>query len=261
MEDLIGSIRKHIDERLASPLTSSFVFAWCLWNYKFFVILFSRNSATVTFALIDSVCFPSHWDYLLRGFLLPLISALIYIFLYPYPSKFVYEFWQKSQRDIAQLKLKIEDETPLTIADSRLLREQHREMLKRIQANQDEYDSMVADKDSEIARLKAGMSSSDVFGDSVHLASPSTRIIAPNEREIEAMVAFGRQDESMSVDALSDQLPDLANAQINYLIDELKAGDLITDVGIDKYGRPLFKLTRSGRKFLVENDLVPPVNV
>lgn len=128
LEDLIKSAKDHALERLSSPLLGAFVVAWSLINYKFFVILLSDASVTRTFEMIDTVAFPSALDCMLRGLLYPGLAALVYVFGYPYPAKFVYGFTQRRQREIVKLRREIEDETPLTIEDSRKLRTQFRDM-------------------------------------------------------------------------------------------------------------------------------------
>jgi len=122
IDDLIKSTKDSIAERLASPLTGSFVVAWCVWNYKFLVILFSSAGLTQTFNLIDKIAFSNPTDLLLKGAVYPLVSALLYVFVYPYPTRAVYEFTLLRQREKNLLRQKIENETPLTLEESRRIR-------------------------------------------------------------------------------------------------------------------------------------------
>lgn len=122
LDDILHSIRSQVSERLSSPLIGAFAISWCLWNYRFLVILFSNNTVTETFKLIDSIAFPPTWSVFLNGVLYPLLSALSYIFLYPYPARVVYRFVRERQRDIAKIRQQIEDETPLTQAEAKLLK-------------------------------------------------------------------------------------------------------------------------------------------
>jgi hypothetical protein len=122
LEEIIKSAKEQVADRLASPIIGSFVLSWCLLNYKFIVILFSAASVTKTFELIDTVAFPTAMSIFLKGVLFPAASALIYIFIYPYPAKFVYGFTRRRQKEILELRQSIEKETPLTIEDSRKIR-------------------------------------------------------------------------------------------------------------------------------------------
>jgi len=150
-EQIFGSIKSQIDERLSNPLAGSFLLSWCLWNYKFFAILFSSENITKTFELIDSIVFPDIQSVLLKGLLYPAITSAAYIFLYPYPAKYVYEFSRNRQREIAEIKRRIEEETPLTLEESRRIKSE----LARIES---EHTDQLDRKDREIERLKFQLS-------------------------------------------------------------------------------------------------------
>lgn len=124
LDEILKSARQQIVDRLSSPLLGSFAIAWCLWNYKFFVILFSAASVTRTFELIETFVFPDPSSVLIRGILLPAATALAYIFFYPYPARFVFGFTQRRQREVNELRQQIEDETLLTAEESRRIRNQ-----------------------------------------------------------------------------------------------------------------------------------------
>ena len=131
IEDILKSVRQNTLERLASPLLGSFAVAWCAWNYRFLVILFSDESVTQTFKLIEVVAFPDLRAVCLKGLMLPLASALIYVFLYPYPARFVYRFTLNRQREINSIRKQIEDETPLTREESQRIRDEYREVNRK----------------------------------------------------------------------------------------------------------------------------------
>jgi hypothetical protein len=148
IDDLLKSAKETIVERMTSPLLGSFAVAWCLWNYKFLVILFSENGVSQTFKLIESIAFPDLWSVFNRGVLFPLISALVYVFAYPYPARFIYAFTLKRQREVNQIKRQIEEETLLTLEQSREIRLEYAQIEQKHRA---EIDRLA----SENARLKA----------------------------------------------------------------------------------------------------------
>lgn len=150
-EQIFGSIRNQIDERLSNPLAGSFLLSWCLWNYKFFVILFSAEGVAKTFELIDVIVFPDVQSVLLKGVVYPLVTSALYIFIYPYPARYVYEFSRTRQREISEIKRRIEEETPLTIEESRRIRSE----LARIES---EYAEQLDRKNREVERLKSQIS-------------------------------------------------------------------------------------------------------
>jgi len=127
LENFFEPVRDTLRERLASPLLASFTASWCLWNYKFIVILFSANSVERTFQLIDEVAFPDIPTILTKGVLYPTIAACIYIFLFPYPTRWVYGFTKRQQKKLNELKQSIEDETLLTNEESQKIRMKIRE--------------------------------------------------------------------------------------------------------------------------------------
>jgi hypothetical protein len=150
IDDLLKSAKETLAERLASPLLGGFAAAWCLWNYKFLVVLFSAAGVSQTFKLIETIAFPDTWSLVMRGTLYPLASALLYVFVYPYPARFVYAFTLKRQREVNQIKRQIEEETLLTLEQSRTLRAEYFELERKNQENIDRLNS-------EISRLSAAL--------------------------------------------------------------------------------------------------------
>ncbi len=150
VEVIVKSAKAQLSERIASPLSGSFVISWCLWNYKFFVILFSDASVSQTFLLVDTIVFPSIWLSILKGVFLPAATTFAYIFVYPYPAKYVYEFTRRRQKEINEVRQRIEDETLLTIEESRRSRA---EVLQTEKAHQEIVDRL----NGEISRLKLEM--------------------------------------------------------------------------------------------------------
>ncbi|MBI5450656.1 MAG: hypothetical protein HY940_04795 [Gammaproteobacteria bacterium] len=150
IDDLLKSAKESISERLGNPLLGSFSVAWCLWNYKFLVILFSAASVSRTFNLIETVAFPDAWSIFTRGVGFPLVTALLYVFVYPYPARYVYAFTLKRQREINQIKRQIEEETPLTLEESKRIRAGYVQLERK---NQETIDRL----NEEVARLKAAL--------------------------------------------------------------------------------------------------------
>jgi hypothetical protein len=107
LDDFLTALRQNILDRIANPLIISFIISWCLWNYKFIVILFSDASVTHTFFLIETIAFPSWIAILLKGISAPLASALFYVFAYPYVDRCIHNF-------LTHQRYKTYKETPLS---------------------------------------------------------------------------------------------------------------------------------------------------
>lgn len=122
LESLGKSLSNIIDERLSNPLVVSFIFAWCGWNYKFLVLLFSKTPATQTFDLIRQISFPAWEHYLLSGFLFPLGTTLAYIYGLPFVSRYVNDHWRKNQLDDQRNRQRYEDKKLLSEEESRAFR-------------------------------------------------------------------------------------------------------------------------------------------
>jgi hypothetical protein len=125
MGELIDSVKQTIGERLSSPLLSSFIVSWCLWNWKFLVVLFSDADISVTFALIDKYCFSNTDEIFYHGLLFPFASTIAHVFGYPYLSIHVYRFTLKRQRDANQVKQEIANETLLNASQSNALNKEN----------------------------------------------------------------------------------------------------------------------------------------
>lgn len=151
-EEITKAVRTHFSERMTSPLAGAFAFSWSAWNYRLFIVIFSGESVESKFNLIDKYIFPSICSYMTNGLFYPLATALSYIFIYPYPSKMTYSFNLKKQREILEIRRKIEEETPLTLEDSRRIRS---DIAVKEQSFYEELDR----KEREIDRLKSQLAS------------------------------------------------------------------------------------------------------
>lgn len=147
LDDFVKSMRAALYERTASPLFGVLSLSWLLWNYRLVIVLFSGMSIPEKFAYVDDVLYPPT----LRTFAIlvvgPLITAALVLFVYPYPSKWVFRFWRNRQRELSAIKQEIEDQTPLTI-------EQAREIRRQVVAIQLEHDRQVQRGSEEEKRLK-----------------------------------------------------------------------------------------------------------
>ncbi|MGI2182803.1 hypothetical protein ACRN9F_11220 [Shewanella oncorhynchi] len=127
IEQFSNSIKATLYDRISSPLSSGFIISWCLWNYKFLIVLFSSMKPYDKYSELDiitsnSVIKISGWDplgYLLsNGLAFPLISAVAFIILYPIPSEFMYKYWLKSQNKLRDARNEIEKTLLLSVDES-----------------------------------------------------------------------------------------------------------------------------------------------
>ena len=147
LDDLAKTVKAQLYERVSSPLLGAFAISWVAWNYRFLLVLFSSMPVAEKFTFIDSHIFDSYQGIFLHGMLYPLITTLLLIFVYPFPAKFVYEYWRTRQRELKEIQQRIDDETPLTREEARELR--HETLNARL-----EFEQELERRSDEITRLK-----------------------------------------------------------------------------------------------------------
>ena len=121
-DNISKSLGTVIDERLSSPLISTFAISWSIINYKFFVLLLSRTPAVETFAQIKTHVFPDAWAYAFNGVIYPAVATAVYLFALPKPSRWVFEKWRANQKLTDDIRKRYDDMQPLTLEESRSLR-------------------------------------------------------------------------------------------------------------------------------------------
>lgn len=245
LEDLKKNVVTQLSERMTSPLSGSFVISWGLWNYKFLVILFSNNTVTGTFLLIKNIAFPTIWATLTNGILFPLLTALAYVFLYPYPSKFVYKFTRERQREISIIRQKIEDETPLTTVESRKLRRQHRQLQEDHAKELEKQEALVRDLKLELA----GKSEESAPANQARVPEVESPPLGESELSILSTLANSNLGTPKELIENSQR----TRVATEFLLGELAQKGFIQVRGVGESAR--YKLTHEGRRVLVDRGL------
>lgn len=127
-DNISKSLGSVIEERVSNPLLTTFVISWSIINWKFFVLLFSQNTATDTFRLIHEICFPTTERLVGQGFLAPLIVTIAYVYLLPPASLWFFKAWKKAQHDIDQVRDQYDREQRLPLEKSQELRRKNAEL-------------------------------------------------------------------------------------------------------------------------------------
>lgn len=259
MHNIINSFKANLYERTSNPLLSSFIFYWIICNYKFIIILFSDLKPTNKFQEINKLYpteiitpwagFDIHYYTLLgTGFLIPLILTLSYIFIFPYPSQFIYRFWKNKQKEIQKIKQKIDDETPLTNSQSRKIRQE----LVNLQL---EYDKAFIKKDEEINNLKSLHITKDEKMDSLNKKfqnnintikknDTNSYVYELSEQEAEVLEIIGSNN-PCNYDFIKSSFKDTVERE--HYLDELVTSNL---VNLSDYND--IKLEKNGRKALIK---------
>src|SRR4051812_3673432 len=124
IKDLWKDLRLSFHERLSNPLIGSFVISWLVWNHRMLTVLFSSKTVEERFAYIDTTLYPNWQSALGHNLLGPLACALAYIFIYPYPAKWVNGFWLRRENERKKQRDEIEGGMLLTQKESEEIRMQ-----------------------------------------------------------------------------------------------------------------------------------------
>lgn len=89
--DKIDDFFKDLKERAANPLISSFVFSWLIWNWRIPLVLFFYKLGDLKLdhfnSYIDFITYQLNNKWV--AFVYPIISALIYTFIYPFINNWI----------------------------------------------------------------------------------------------------------------------------------------------------------------------------
>lgn len=246
IDELVKTIRLHLSERLTSPLMGAFVVSWCAWNYRTLLVAFSGEEVLAKLYIIDHYLYPDLASALIQGVAAPMATAAVYLFGYPFPAKWVYTFTRQRQREILDIRRKIEDETPLTVEDSKRIRNE-------LARAEQEYFAELDRKDAEIARLKG------------HLAAQEGRMQSTASSMNDARRPEGLTDELLAMLSLIDKhggkllepdaisMAGVPKIEAEYRLGELHKMQLLSrvfDPSADEYA---FKFTHEGRAALLHS--------
>jgi hypothetical protein len=190
-DDLITSIKASLYDRTVSPLFGAVAISWSLWNYRLFVVLFSSMPVAEKLQFIDDALYGT-WHARLGVLLVyPICTALAFIFLYPYPAKAVYQFWGSRQKELKEIRQRIEDDTPLTIDESRRIRRQvidirveYEQQLRRSAEETEHLKQAIAEGQEREETLKKQLDTSQKMG-------PLTSPPLVSDSELESILTGG----------------------------------------------------------------------
>jgi hypothetical protein len=205
VEDMVKSIRATLYDRTSSPLFGSLAISWIAWNCRLFVVIFSEMTVQQKFGYIDTILYADkYWRWLPLA-LGPVVTTAVILFVYPWPAQWVYRFWRRRQKELKEIRQRIEDETPLTIQESRSIRRQIIEI-------QTEYEAQLNGNREEIARLKQTLTNeASAKSELSKLIAEKDRLVAlkdqqlANAQNISALQAIV-QESHPSADEVSSKL-------------------------------------------------------
>lgn len=164
-DEVARSIFSNIQDRAVSPLLGAFVISWSIWNYKLILAILAFIPLDDKISFIEQVLYPDIWGSVLFLGAGPLITSLAFIFLYPFPARFVFRFWRTQQKMLRDIRLNIENESLLTLEESKRIRKQileiqadYDQQIRKIEGEVERYKDELAKRDEELEKLNEDFS-------------------------------------------------------------------------------------------------------
>ncbi len=206
LNDTIKTIKAQLYERASSPLLSTFLISWVIWNHRFIAVMISSMTITDKYSYIDSHFFTTFWGIVIMPVVGPLVTGLAMIYLYPIPAKKVYEHWRKKQRELKEIQQKIDDESPLPKEEARQIRREAFEIETKFEQERDRWSK-------ENSRLR------DVIADLQKPKSTVNLIVGDNEGPLQgaaSMLTLEREERDRKESDLKKELDALRSKVATY---------------------------------------------
>lgn len=121
MDELINAFKAQMYDRARSPFLAAFSFSWATWNLKTLIIAFSSSAISLKLQLINQL-YPAWIFYLMQWVVYPLISASVFILVYPLIAMGAFWYWNLLNNKIKKIQLRQDGEVPASPEEARKLR-------------------------------------------------------------------------------------------------------------------------------------------
>lgn len=175
-EPISKSLGSIIDERLSSPLISSFTISWSIINWKFFVILFSDTSVSQTFEMANKLYNNSASDLFGWTIAAPFAASLIYIYWLPKLSQPIFRQWRISQQGNENIRNEHPLEKMLTQAEA-----------WELEKKQLELDGALAQERLTVRTLRGDL----------HVANSKIEELEPVRKKLEQVILDGKTTQEL----------------------------------------------------------------
>ena len=146
LSDIVNSIKATLYDRTSSPLFGSFALAWLPWNYRLVVVLLGDGTYKEKLEFVSTMLYPSAESLVRLWGVYPLVTALLFIFIYPWPARWVYAYSANQRRRLRELRREIEGDELITAEEARRLRVSHAALELEFDAN---LRAMQQDRDTQ----------------------------------------------------------------------------------------------------------------
>ena len=130
-KELSNSLKAKLYDYTFTPFMSSVVISWLIVNHKYVLILLSNSKLDKKLELLnkyDFSCAVPFTDYSFancKSFILPIMFGLFYTLFYPFIAILFYKVTLRFKKIMKENKIKIEGLTPLTLEESKIIKEEN----------------------------------------------------------------------------------------------------------------------------------------
>lgn len=155
MKEYFQGLSSPLSERAKSPLIGSFIVSWMVINWRLiYATAFLSNDTLKPLHKLDYVLSQIN---ICNSVLYPLLSACIYIFIFPYINFGIFQFTEKRKRERIDEKIKIgrQHSVPGDLYyDLKLAFEHERKNVIQFEEVMKEQNARLEEKDNEIVSLR-----------------------------------------------------------------------------------------------------------
>lgn len=257
LDEITKSIKAELYSRATSPLMGSFIISWCIYNYKLIMLIASNEKVLEKYEIIDNTLYPQKClisacsdNIFIQSSLIPIIATLIFIYAYPIFAEPIFKYARGKQKNIANLKKKIDGDALLTVQQGRNLREE-------IDKLEESSEKEILRKDREIERLKDQLQETPITQET-NINDPSS-ILENDDNDIETLKRQLIRELAKQNDWVADSIVHKAlrgpSIESDYIIDALITNNLINSKNYTHTNGKAYRLTSKGRAYAVENRL------
>lgn len=153
--DLFSSVGVGIRDRVRSPFWGAFAISWVVFNYRFFMVLFSGESVATKFLLIDSLY--SSCEGMLFASVVPVVLGISYVTIWPRFDLIIFSVWARLQRLLIERRIEIDGETPIRGEEARRLRGRHDQLEVEHDIRISRYEKEKAQMQETVEGLRADL--------------------------------------------------------------------------------------------------------
>lgn len=210
LKDLWASLVAGMRERTTNPLTVAFIISWCLWNYKFFVVILGDDPTTQRLKALEEMYPLIRETYMGGALLYPALSALIYVFIYPLIGMLAIWVYRKYQVTTANLVKKAEKARTITPQERDALVRAHEKERKRLTEENDALSTQLtairATLDATVEQLEKARSVQPIPEARIENSVEETALTSPaSQNVIDISKAISSEsDDTLDVSTLDE---------------------------------------------------------